>query len=292
MKPTAIAYKQSLRVALGLAIITLILTACALPKIQLPGMGAAPATEGGVAGMDTANSATQVDPTAPQSTGAAEETADTPAVSGEITAQDGLSGLILFTSLSNDPFAGPNAGKTSQPAPQRHLWAISPDGKRTGRLSPEGYGSALVPVSKPEGKILVMANGLELTGGAVMTELPPLACQESDAALCNGFEFGMQGRTYAYFSGESTCGKTMALVERATGNTINTWENVTWFYFNQDGGLVLSLSDCTKSYVYQYIPNTGIQSGMAADGEISWDPSHRAGLVQLTGASPILSALW
>jgi hypothetical protein len=290
MKHTASSYSLPLRAALCLALITLLFSACALPKIQLPSIAGAPAKEGGVAAVDSANPAAPADPAAPKPTGTASDPTDTP-VSGEITVQDGVSGLILFTSLSNDPFASSDAGKVSLPDPQRHLWSISPDGKRTGRLSPEGYATALVPVSKPEGKILVMSNGLELTGDAVLAALPPQDCQDNGAA-CSAFEFGMQGRTFAYLSSATSCGKTMTLVERATGNPINTWENVTWFHFNQDGGLIISLSDCTNNYVYQYIPNTGIQTGMAADGAISWDPSQRAALVQLSGASPLVSALW
>jgi hypothetical protein len=275
-----------LRVLSCLAIIALLLSACALPKIQLPSIAAGPSKDGSVVPADSANQAAPADPTAPQPTEKALSGAEAP-VSGEITAQDSLNGLVLFTSLSSDPFKSSPAGKN---LPQ-YLWAISPDGSRSGRLSPDGFASALVPVSKPEGKILVMANGLELSGDAVKTTLPPEACQGSSSA-CSGFEFGLQGRTYAYFAGDSSCGKTMSLVERASGNVLNTWENVSWFHFNQDGGLVISISDCSSSYVYQYIPNTSVQSGMAADGDISWDPSGRAALVQISAAAPVLSALW
>ena len=291
MKITANPNKHLFRAALCFAFISLLLSACALPKIQLPFISASVAQGEEVVAAEAASldAPSSTEETRPTATAPLEPTT---LVGNELTAQDGLSGLILFTSLANDPFATSDAGKVNLQTPVRHLWGITPDGKRAGRMSPEGYSSALVPAGKPEGKTLLIANGVEGVSEAVISVAPPEACQDGGSAACGGFNFGLQGRTFAYFSGEESCGRTLTLVERATGAALNTWNNVAWYRFNQDGGLLLSLDDCSRRYIYQYIPNTAVQSGMASDGVISWDPSRKAALVQVHGEAPVLSALW
>lgn len=290
MKSTARQTFLPLRAALSFLVITVLLSSCALPKINLPFKGLGGEGEV-VAAADVAS------PGLPESTPEAQPTDSakpepTAVVDPELSAEDGFSGLVLFTSESGDPFAVSDAGKVSLDKPVRHLWAISTDGLRAGRLSPEGFSSALAETSRPEGKPLLIAGGVESASESVLSVALPEECREGGPAACSGFQFGLQGLTYAYLSGEDSCGRRLTLVERSNRSVLNTWEHVAWYRFNKDGGVLVSLDNCSSRYLYQYIPNTESQSGMAPDGEITWDPSRKAGLVQVKGAAPVLSALW
>ncbi len=288
MKTTASQTSQLLRAAACFLIFVLLLSACSLPKIQLPVLGGK-TLDGDLAAVP----GEATDPTATAETAPDEAAANVTGLpdAAQPDGLEDLTGLVLFTSLSNDPFALSDEGRLYIDPPMRHLWAISPDGARTGRISPERAASALVPSSLPEGKPLVLANGFEANSAGLDAVPLPEPCQDPGAA-CSDFAFGLQGRTYAYLSGEDSCGRTLTLVERGGGQVLKTWSNVAWYRFNQDGGLLLSIDDCSRRYVYQYIPNTDTQSGISPDGDLSWDPTLQAALVQVKGESPVLSALW
>lgn len=275
--------------AFSLVLVALLLSACSLPEVHLPFKTASLAqVEPFADNADALPTPVSNDAPLPEETARVEPATST---SGELTGQDSLSGLVVFTSTSNDPFARSDAGKVILDPPARHLWGITPDGELAGRLSDEGADTALVDASKPEGKVLVIASGVENPGESMILVSLPDECR-GNQKYCTDYQFGLKGRTYAYLSGEESCGRNLTLVERATGVVLQTWQHVSWYRFNQDGGMLLALDDCSSRYVYQYIPNTGAQSGMASDGEISWDPSRKAALVQLKGSAPVLSALW
>lgn len=271
-----------------------LLSGCAMPTIDL-GRLVAPKDDSVVTadaaaqpGLAEAAAEGQVDPTAAGASSPDEDQADPGEPPADLGGPD-LGGLVLFTSRAADPLATSDAGRLPGDSPETLLWAISADGTRAGRLSPEGLPSALVPVAAPENKPLILENGFEAAGDSVVGLLTPDECLDG---ACADFQFGLQGRTYAYLSGEDTCGRSLTLVERANGQVLNTWSGVAWYYFNADGGMIIAQGDCETRHVYQYIPNTDQQSGMAPDGELLWDPTHSAALVQVRGASPVQSELW
>jgi len=269
-----------------------VLAGCAMPKINLQGLMApqgAPVIEG------TATPETASSPTAEE---LAEPTRDDSIEPGEAS-EDSFteisgaslewSGLVLFTSKSADPLAQTDAGSLAADSPERYLWAVAVDGTRAGRITPEGSAGALVEAAYPENQALVLADGFDFDTQALSGLPLPEACQGGG---CSDFQFGLQGRTFAYLSGEDTCGRTLTLVERANNQVLNTWQGVAWYYFYGVGSMILAQGGCDQRYVYHYIPNTGQQASISPEGEMSWDPAHRAALVQLTGDSPAENGLW
>jgi hypothetical protein len=116
-----------------------LLTACSLPDL-LSRQGAEPeATEVSAAEASAGEDSTETVEVKSAVPTATTEVSDRP---GKISAADfdgsaeSLSGLILFTSAASDPFAEGEPGGPEIKAAEHYLWAISPDGQRSGKIDP------------------------------------------------------------------------------------------------------------------------------------------------------------
>lgn len=276
----------------------LLLSACAMP--QLP-FKTALVPQGTPAG---APAPTMTAP-AVLDDGTGQPAADNPTQPGEVSAftpggpPDSLSDVILFTSQANSPFAGNPTDDANLPYPERYLWAISSDGKRAGRLSPDGFGSAIFLPQRSGQKVRAVANGINLPGEIIDVVNPPDACgqaagQPFDAANppCGDFQFTLDGRALAFLSGLDSCGRTLTLIDLDTSKVKGTWQNVHWYQVLKNGSMVVSLGDCDKQVAYMVIPKTGSQSGIYRVGQAYWNPSHTAVVFQASGKDPFQSVLW
>ncbi len=205
-----------------------------------------------------------------------------------------LNGMIVFTSLSGDPFANTDLGKTDQPTSERRLWAISPDGLRAGRLSSTYQGTALFLPANDQEPIKFVDTGMNINYPGLEPVTLPEECSPAGDNTCSEFSFGPEGRTLAYYTSIDNCGRDLSLVDLLLNQTINTWANVHWYRFLQDGSLILSLDDCsgTPRNLYLYIPNKNTQAGLGQEGTLRWDPFWQAALVQVQDQLPVFSGLW
>jgi hypothetical protein len=205
---------------------------------------------------------------------------------GEITGADAdgsaeaLSGLVLFTSTAGDPFADFDYGAVQLDHPERHLWAISVDGKRGGRLSPEGFGTALVSA---KGGLQYVAQGFEAIGDPFVPVALPNECAETasesydpDHPPCGDFQFTLEGRFMAYLHGPLSCGRDLTLRDALNGNVLKTWNGVHWYYILKDGSLVINMGGCDKSVTYNYAPKTDRQGNLGLGGTAYWNPARTA----------------
>lgn len=205
-----------------------------------------------------------------------------------------LNDLIVFTSLSGAPFANTNLGKIDLLAPERRMWAISPDGLRAGRLSSTSQGTALYLSRNEQGPIKFIDNGVNLSHPGLEPVALPEECAPASGNACSEFSFGPEGRTLAYFTSVDNCGRNLSLVDLLLNQTINTWSHVHWYKFLLDGSLILSLDDCSGNprNIYLYIPNKNTQAGLGQEGIMLWNPSQQAALVQVQDQLPVFSGLW
>ncbi len=201
-------------------------------------------------------------------------------------------GLILFTSTAEQPFQNVQGTTISNPNAERYLWAISTDGVRAGRVSPEGMGTALFVPEASSKKSKVLANGFQSPGEQIEPVQMPEECGEAGGASCSGFQFSYNGNMLAYFKGPDSCGRVLTLYDITAQKQASTWQNVHWAYFFENGSLIFALGDCESQTAYLYYPNTGKQAGVAKVGKAFWNPTHTAVIFQVQGEPEMQSGLW
>ncbi len=290
------AFAQLLALALLLS-----LTACTLPQLGNIRLNpSSPASSGAAPGSTP--SATALSSTSTAKATAAQPS-DQPGGEVAITAQDFNDaanpphGLILFTSTSAQPFKHLTTGTVSGTPGERYLWAVSTDGRRAGRISPTGQGSAMYLPAEGSKKIKVLLNGFQMTGADTHFEGVdlPEGCKDSDQN-CGSFQFSPDGKLLAYLSGPDACGRTLTLLDLATRKPLYTWPNAHWAYFFKDGSLMTSLGDapgdCQSQMAYLYIPRTGKQAGVEKIGKEYWNPAHTAVIFQVQGKTELQTGLW
>jgi hypothetical protein len=177
------------------------------------------------------------------------------------------------------------------PAQESYLWAISPDGMRGGRISPEDQGSVVFfSSSKPDAKSRIVDYGIQLAGERVDLISAPDDCADQN---CGGFQFSKDGRFLAYFIGPAdSCGRDLKLMEIRTRKIFHTWTGAHAAYFLNDGSLVVLIGGCERQVAYLYIPNTDHQEGIGEGSLPSWNPSRQAILWQTEAQPHKQPALW
>ncbi len=275
----------------------LLLSAC---SFSLPNIGG---VKGAATGTPDGSVTASASPEAGEestSPAAAEPAAgpDQPAAEMQISAQDFSdpanlpTGLILFTSTSEQPFQNQSMSPASNPNGERYLWAISTDGKRAGRVSPEGSGTALFVPGTANKKSKIIPNGFAIAGEQIETVAIPEECAGEGNPACGGFQFSPNGNMLAYFSGADSCGRTLKLYDLIEKKQAYAWEKVHWAYFFKNGSLMVSLGDCESQFAYLYSPSTGKQSGVAKVGKPSWNPTHTSVIFQIQNEPAAQAGLW
>jgi hypothetical protein len=199
-----------------------------------------------------------------------------------------LTGLILFASTAPNPFAQLELDTAEEG--ETHVYAISPDGARAGRISLVGQGADLYTPSNPNAKVRVVQNGFGFSHERVEAAALPAECDPT--SNCLEYQLSPTGHSLAYFTGEDVCTRTLTLWDLDGQKVINSWPNAHWMSFNQDGSLMLALGDCDAPYAYFYSPTTGKQAGVEKLGQAFWNPQHTAVIYQVPGKNPLESGLW
>jgi hypothetical protein len=290
----AIASKRAAFAYLTLAAL-LLLSACAFP--QLGGVKKAPTSTPEAALAETTTPGADDTTDSPAEIQATAGSPEQPVVSeGTLTQDIGdpnnpPHGLILFASTSTQPIR-PSAYSDGENGPsERALWAISLDGQRAGRVSPQGQGSALYVSPVPGKKSKVLLNGFQLASDLFEAVAPPAECGEGGQA-CSDYQFSPNGNLLAYFSGADSCGRKLSLYNVTEAKPVVAWANTHWYYFFNDGSLMLSLGDCDSQMAYLYVPKTGKQAGVEKIGKAFWNVTHTAVIFQVQGKPELQAGLW
>lgn len=280
----------------------LLLASCTLPSIDLlkkkaadPTAEAAEATQ--VAGDEAGEATTSGDPASLPAEGSdSPSLPDLPEGFSLLTAADfsdsaaPLSDLILFASSAPNPFTNLDVGEAA--AGEIHLYAISPDGQRAGRISLEGTGADIYTSSNPNEKVKVIQNGFGFSHERVEAAVLPADCDPATGGDCREIQLSPTGHAVAYFTGEDTCTRTLTLYDLDNQSMINSWPNTHWMTFMKDGSLMLALGDCEAPHAYFYSPSTGKQAGVEKLGQAFWNPDHTAVIFQVPGKNPLEMGLW
>jgi hypothetical protein len=289
--------KRAAIACLALAVL-LLLASCTFPALpQFGGAKGTPAVTPDTALTASGTPSPEDTPSEPEDIETATSSPDGPVMGTGISAQDFSDpanlphGLILFASTSAQPFekADPASGQEAQA--ERYLWAISLDGKRAGRVSPDGAGSALF-VAAAGKKNKVLQNGFQLSGEQIEPVDLPDECTAEGGQSCSGYQFSPSGNMLAYFSGSDSCGRKLTLYNLDQRKEVVTWPNAHWAYFFNDGSLITSLGDCDSQWAYLYIPRTGKQAGVEKVGKPFWNPTHTAVIFQVQGKPETQIGLW
>ena len=292
----------SLLRALGTTAVLLLLVSCSLPKFgQLAQLGSITPTPTSIPQATPTGSAITMPALLPT---AMPRPHLSPADMTELSAKDfnekgSPSGVVLFTSSSNEPFDGILLGSPNLPYAERHLWAIAADGRSAGRISPEGFGAALLPPLQPGEKTLALFTGFTLANERIAPLALPAECERDasqpvDAANrpCGGFQISPDGHYLAYFKGPEACGRSMTIVDLRANRALKTTPNVHWMMFLKNNSMMLSQGTCEAPHTGQYLPFKDTYLGTGEDGEPFWNATHSAVLFQVSGTPAVHSQMW
>lgn len=208
-----------------------------------------------------------------------------------ITATQTLTDLILFIG-PHTTIGAMVAGALCSPARAgrqalvEQLGAISPDGRRAGRLTNDragvGYFASPAP---PVGLLILSTQSLLLPEGPVRQAPLPAVC-ERPADLtpgagwrpCSDFRFSADGRWAAFLQGADICGRGLVLLNLATGESqlLPTGHSSWLFQFLPSGRLLLTRGHCEGALAYLRDPTTGEEIGLGAWGREVWSPDGTA----------------
>ena len=267
--------------AFVLILVLIMLTGCVLPNSTAPTPTPA---ETIVAGDSTGGSDT---------TGAGEVAAQTkgsPTLEAagvrELSAADfprggdGMHGLILFTSSAKQPFADLLLGEPNLPYAEKQAWAVSPDGKRAGRVSPDGHGADLLTAAQTGGLPRLLEYGFVAGNGALETIPAPDACFAMEEP-CGGFELSPDGRFLVFFSGTyADCGRMLNVLDLRSGEVTRRFPGAAWAYFTDNSTLMLASGTCEQQQAALYVPHNDNYAGTALGGAFLWNPARTAALLQ------------
>lgn len=286
--------KSSRITAFVLTLLLLLLSSCELPKL---GKQPAPTpVETAVAGEEGATAAASETPaTSPVAPGSPTlEAAGVTELSAADFAPDGdgMHGLIIFTSSASQPFADILLAEPNLPYAEKQLWAVSPDGKRAGRISPDGFGSDLLNKEQAIGLPKLVEYGFAANNDTLDAVPAPEVCNGAETP-CGSFQLSPDGRFLAFMTDAfADCGRTLQVLDLRDGTTKRTFPGAQWAYFTEDGTLMLAFGTCQDAQAAVYIPFTGKYAGAAKSGEFFWNPTRTSVLIQSHQKIAAQGALW
>ncbi len=199
-----------------------------------------------------------------------------------------LSDVILYLGPESGTGAAAYADTAGLLSPARggghagveQLWAISPDGRRTGRLTDDraGIGYLALP-GPPPGLLLLSADPLPLSAGPVRQVTLPAACQQpagggtgDDWLPCSDFRLSADGRWAAFLRGEDICGRGLVLLDLATGQSelLPGGHSTALFRFLPSGRLLLTRGHCEGADIYLRDPASGTEAALGGWGREAW----------------------
>jgi len=146
-----------------------------------------------------------------------------------ITAGQSLHNVILFTSKQNQPFFFAPASENWEVSDTPHLWAISPDGLRSGRLTGDRQSASLftAPGKTP---ILLSPLALQVDADIIQTIPLPIDCAypsglENASNLqswipCQYFLWSVDGRWVQMAWQEESCVRGILIIDTQTQKVV------------------------------------------------------------------------
>jgi hypothetical protein len=199
-----------------------------------------------------------------------------------------LHNLILFMSEVNAPFA-----RTSlrQKMGTPELWAVAADGRNSEQLS--ARADALYV--HPETANAVIADLLVTQPIPVETDAirqHPLL-PECAELPCDKFQFSPNGTWAAYFWGEESCGRGIAVLNLLTDATLVITETGGHaFTFLSNEMMLIGSGHCEDSTLATVNLTTGEQRALGDSGAIHWNASRTAFAVNAHPYEGLGSSVW
>jgi len=175
----------------------------------------------------------------------------------------------------------------------RVLWAVSPDGKRMGRLTPLGKDTLLFIPSSGARKPLVVEYGVHFNSPDLISVSLPEECYDApltafdpshDPNKCQYFKFSPDGRYLSYTFNEGSCRRIMNIQEVSTGKVIYQDEvNGGIPEFLPDDRAFFTIGHCEGGSTLMVDLKTGqVETAGGYAWEYQWNTTHTAFLVQIS----------
>jgi hypothetical protein len=213
-----------------------------------------------------------------------------------------LHDLILFETPSIFPFDYEKYSQKFQgligdfntvgPDNDYRLWAVSPDGKRMGRLTPAGLNTMMFMPQSPSQKPVIVEYDIHLNNSDLVPVSLPEECDAyktkpvdavGDFNVCRYFKFSPDGRYLSYTFDEQGCNRTLSILEVSTGKMIyQNLVNSLYPEFLSNGKAFIKMGHCEGGGTLLVDLKTGKEQE-AGDyaWEYEWNKPHTALLVQV-----------
>ncbi len=222
-------------------------------------------------------------------------------------ANNHLHDLILFSSSVRYPFAGLQMGLQEpferdgyfidMTMPQ--LWAVSPDGRRAGRLTQYEWGVASYVPSDPTSKPILVEYGVHFNNEHLHTIKLPRECLNKntfDAApigFCHSFQFSPDGQYLGYDFARQNCGEGMVFLDTVTGAEIYRFEgNGHGFEFLSSGKVLLGKGHCEGGGLFLFDPLTQSERPLGEGGIGVWNNDRSALVLSVPTYYNISGTMW
>ncbi len=224
---------------------------------------------------------------------------------------DELHNLILFSSQVTQPFQDrliPYPKGTSpeeQAVSLPRLWAVSPDGKRAGVLTPwnQAFGAYLPPADNPKAKLLFTRDQVFFNHERIQSIDLPQECSgillEAESQMgkelpYSNFKFSPDGRYLAFHFGPEMCYRGIILLDVRSGRILlRTSAGVGHHYdFFPDGSLLYSTGHCEGGETSLFDPKTGFDIDLGPEGSEAWNQTRTSIIVNETDYPGFPASIW
>lgn len=216
-----------------------------------------------------------------------------------------LHDLIVFTSAWLSPFNITDEQTRAQDGGIR-LWAFSPDGRKSGRLTFDDVPFAAYFSSQAGQKPIFIEYGVFFNHPDVLGVQLPRECYgwlpEDEASLleaadvepCSDFRFSLDGRYVAFFFGPTVCSRGMLLLDTATSQTVFRTKpgTTSGFEFLKNGKLLYTDTHCEGGTLRLLDPATGESVHLGTLGEMRWNQAHDAFVMAVSPYHGASGAVW
>lgn len=220
-------------------------------------------------------------------------------------ANNALHDLIVFTSSSLSPF---NISTTENEALDSgpRLWAVAPDGLKSGRLTFDDVPFAAYFPADAGQKPVFVEYGVNFNHPDIQPLQLPHECygwlpedeadmlKGADAEACSDFRFSADGKYLAFFFGPTICSRGMMLLDTATGEVVyrSPVGKTGGFEFLDNGKLMYLNTHCEGGTVHLLDPVTRESRQLGTAGHILWNPQHTAMVVAVSPYHGASGAVW
>jgi hypothetical protein len=219
-------------------------------------------------------------------------------------ANNALHHLIVFSSSALSPF-NISAGESEILSSGPRLWAVSPDGRKSGRLTFDDVPFAAYDPSDPDGKPIFVEYGVHFNHPDIQTVTLPDECYgylpddevsllEGDILPCSDFRFSPDGKYLAFFFGPLVCGRGLILMDTAENEVIQRSPAglVSGFEFLDNGKLLQQTSSCESGSLSLFNPATRQGAPLGTAGTLRWNPQHTAFIVSAAPYQGASGTVW